>query len=85
MKKMKDENIKDRRNFLKVTIAGIATVGLASAGDIMHSKPERKKIKMLTADGKLVEVDEALISQASLGEEKVSNQELKNWMKTSKI
>jgi hypothetical protein len=46
--------------------------------------PPKEKVKMLTADGKLVEVDKAVIDAAS--GDKVSNKEILQWMKNpSKI
>lgn len=42
--------------------------------------PEKKeKIKMLTADGKLVEVDKAVYEQAITGK-KAGNREIMEWM-----
>jgi predicted SnoaL-like aldol condensation-catalyzing enzyme len=37
------------------------------------------KIKMLTADGKLVEVDQSVVQKAS-GGKKATNSEIYNWM-----
>lgn len=45
---------------------------------ISESTP-KEKVKMLTADGKLVEVDKAVIDAA--GGDKVSNKEILQWMK----
>jgi hypothetical protein len=39
-----------------------------------------EKIKMLTADGKLVEVDKSVFEKVSAGK-KASNKEILNWMK----
>lgn len=41
--------------------------------------PPKEKVKMLTADGKLVEVDKALVETAS--SQQVSNKEILQWMK----
>ncbi len=43
------------------------------------SKKETEKIKMLTPDGKLVEVDKAVFDQVT-GKKKASNEEILNWM-----
>jgi hypothetical protein len=43
----------------------------------LNSKKE--KVKMLTADGKLVEVDTAVLDAAS--KQKVNNKEILQWMK----
>ncbi len=37
-------------------------------------------VKMLTPDGKLVEVDKAMLDQA-INKQKASNQDILNWMK----
>ena len=39
----------------------------------------KEKVKMLTADGKLVEVDKAVLDAAS--KQKVNNKEILQWMK----
>ncbi len=43
------------------------------------AKKETEKIKMLTPDGKLVEVDKAVFDQAA-GKKKASNEDILNWM-----
>ncbi|MBL0267629.1 MAG: hypothetical protein KAX45_00140 [Chitinophagaceae bacterium] len=43
------------------------------------SKKETAKIKMLTPDGKLVEVDKDVID-ASVNRQKASSQDIYNWM-----
>lgn len=55
---------KSRRWFL--------TGGLSGSG-------KKEMVKMLTADGKLVEVDKAIIEAASK-KQKASNKEIFNWM-----
>lgn len=45
--------------------------------NLLNSKKE--KVKMLTADGKLVEVDKDVLDAAS--KQKVNNQEILQWMK----
>ena len=40
--------------------------------------PKKEKVKMLTADGKLVEVDKAVLDPAS--KQKVNNKEILQWM-----
>lgn len=58
---------KDRRWFLS----------LFMAADKKPGNPE--KVKMLTADGKLVEIDRSVLDQATKNQ-KSSNQEIYNWM-----
>ena len=65
---MGNKNHKDRsrRSFLSLFLSG---------------KDEKKeKIKMLTPDGKLVEVDKAVFEEAA-GKKKASNKDIYNWMK----
>ncbi|MBK5285558.1 MAG: twin-arginine translocation signal domain-containing protein [Bacteroidia bacterium] len=85
---MEDEK-KQRRNFLKAALATIAGAGLVKfsqkASPEISEKKENKKIKMLTPEGKLVEIDESVYAQISAGQQRVSNKEVQNWMKTSKV
>ena len=46
-------------------------------GGALDSKKE--KVKMLTADGKLVEIDKSVLDAAA--RQKVSNKEILDWMK----
>ena len=57
---------KSRRHFLSLFMA--------------KKETSTEKIKMLTPDGKLVEVDKAVIQQASKNQ-KATNQEIYAWMK----
>jgi hypothetical protein len=76
---------KQRRNFLKAAFVAIATIGLATVSKRKSIKTEGKKIKMLTPDGKLVEVDEAIIAQAGQNQIRATNMDVKQWMASSKI
>ena len=75
---------RSKRNFIKVALS--ATVALAagmffSKKSVFTQAPE--KIKLLTADGKLIEVEKSkIISLCSTN--KVSEKEIKNWMQTDK-
>lgn len=80
---MKDEK-KHRRGFLKAALAVIATAGLTTISSKVFKKEEGKKVKMLSPDGKLVEVDESVISKAGSTKQRASNREVQHWMKTSK-
>ena len=42
-------------------------------------KPAKEKVKMLTADGKLVEIDKEVLESAT--RQKVNNKEILQWMK----
>ena len=73
---MKDKN--NRRNFLKAFFSTGAAVGLTgSVNTLTPSKNE--KVKMLTADGKLVEVDKSVIEKKA-GSKKASDKEVYDWM-----
>jgi hypothetical protein len=72
----------DRRNFVKsilasATAAGMMTPLVTSAKP--HEEKSGNKIKMLTAEGKLVEVDESVIKKAA-GSRKATNEEIFQWM-----
>lgn len=60
----KTEN-KSRRNFFSL---------------LLSSNRKDEKIKMLTADGKLVEVDKNVVAEAAK-KQKSTNKEIFNWMK----
>lgn len=64
----KNESLKSRRWFLSL-LTGTDTKP-AQAG----------KVKMLTAEGKLVEIDKAALDAAST-KQKASNKEIYDWMK----
>jgi len=71
---MKTKN-DSRREFLKKGILA------AAAGSIIPlaapAKENRKTVKMLTPDGKLVEVDETVVARAS--KQKASNKDILDW------
>ena len=75
----------DRKKFLGW---GAAILGILSLPPLFRkitktsSVAESKKIKMLTRDGQLVEIDEKLLASAS---HKVSTEELKNWIEKDKM
>lgn len=76
-----------RREFLETGITGGVGVALGlAAGTILTSDDnnEPEMIKMLTADGKLVEVEKRLIPPTCGNPVSVSNQELKEWMEKNK-
>jgi pheromone shutdown protein TraB len=75
---------KQRRSFLKTVFAVTAIFGLANVTQEISVNKESKKIKMLTPDGKLVEIDESDYSQISSTQQRASNKEVQDWMKTSK-
>lgn len=68
----------NRRGFLKKIFAASATVGFTGATGI-NTKAGTEKIKMLTADGKLVEVDKSILDKAT-DKKRASNEEVFKWM-----
>lgn len=82
---MEDDNKKKlpRRAFLETGITGGVGVALGLVASSMLTSEEKEApemIKMLTADGKLVEVEKRLIPEMCGKPVAVSNQELKEWM-----
>ena len=75
---MKKDN--PRRNFLKSAITFGAGIGLFSLfGKKAKARPS-DKVKMLTPDGKLVEIDRSQIEK-EVTPTRASNQEVMDWMK----
>ena len=72
-----DNRLQSRKKFIGV---GISTAALFTA--FRFFLPEKKKktntVKMLSETGELVEVD---IAALSAGKKKITNQELRNWIK----
>lgn len=64
---------RDRRGFLSFLLSGKDNITSTN-----QDKPEM--VKMLTADGKLVEVDKALLDEVAK-KQKTSNKEIFDWMK----
>ena len=65
---------------LSLFAAVASSLPFFSKKDVIACKPESKKrtLTMLTQDGKLVEIDESLITASR---KKISNTELQNWIK----
>lgn len=85
---MEDNNKKKlpRRAFLETGITGGIGVALGlAASSILKSEEQDapEMVKMLTADGKLVEVEKRLIPEMCGKPVAVSNQELKEWMENN--
>ncbi len=75
-----EEKKQNRRKFISW---GVASAALLTAARFLlpaKSKPESKTqmVKMLTEDGKLVEVDIAALNSEK---RKITNKELQNWVK----
>jgi hypothetical protein len=76
-----------RRNFLETSITGAAGVALGLVvGNMLPTNQEAapEMVKMLTADGKLVQVEKRLLPETCGKPLAVSNQELLAWMEKGK-
>jgi len=74
---MKD-SVSNRKTFIKSGLAAMAAIITAPLTPLSakETKPD-KTVKMLTADGKLVEVNAEVVKQAR--KKKVSSKEILNW------
>lgn len=71
-----DKQNSSRRKFVEW---GLGTLAAFSAIGLFFSQKKKKKtVKMLTQDGHLVEVDEALVKSTG---RKVNNKEIHTWVK----
>lgn len=69
----------NRRDFLKLILSTGTVTGLVTPLQTNSKIESNNKIKMLTADGKLVEVDKSVLEKnADL--ERASNKEVFEWM-----
>ena len=74
---MTTENKKqNRRKFITWGVASAAAI--AAINFFKPAPPKTKTVKMLTQEGKLVEVDIAAIPETK---KKITNGELQNWIK----
>lgn len=64
-----------RRRFISW---GVASAAVISAIKFIRPKQKKETVKMLTQDGKLVEVDIAAIPQKK---KKITDKELQNWIR----
>ncbi|OFY84943.1 MAG: hypothetical protein A3F72_18345 [Bacteroidetes bacterium RIFCSPLOWO2_12_FULL_35_15] len=70
---------KKRRDFLTIILAAGASLGLLSSFKKSSKNKNPEKIKMLTADGKLVEIDKSMIEK-EITTSRASNKEVLEWM-----
>ena len=83
-----EENTTGRRKFvwgasvlsIMAIVAGVLKLPFLSKKKVLAGNPEIKKktVKMLTQDGRLVEIDETLLTASR---KKVTDLELQNWIK----
>lgn len=84
----KEDNNSDRRKFLRLgLLAGGAAIAGTVIGKTMLAEPadSGKKVKVLTADGKLVEVDSSHIKLNHLAEAKMSSVNIREGVKGKKF
>jgi hypothetical protein len=80
MKKISD-NSNNRRKFLSLGLLGGAGLLSQKAAAMMPIEPEAEKVKMLTPDGKLVEVDQRVLDQVA-EKTKAANTDIFDWATT---
>jgi hypothetical protein len=74
---------KTRRNFLGIGLAvGASLVTDTAIAQVIKEATKGEPVKMLTPDGKLVEVDPDVLAQAT--RKKVNNKEILAWSQTAK-
>ena len=76
------DNGLDRRKFLRFGLGFVAAAGIISSlggGLLKASTPKSNKIKMLTPDGKLVEIDASKIEK-EITSVRATNDEVQQWM-----
>lgn len=70
---------KKRRDFITIILAAGASIGLLSSFNKSSKNKNTEKIKMLTTDGKLVEIDKSMIEK-EITTSRASNKEVLEWM-----
>jgi len=80
MKKISD-NSNNRRKFLSLGLLGGAGLLSQKAAAMMPIEPEAEKVKMLTPDGKLVEIDQRVLDQIA-EKKKAVNSDILDWTTT---
>jgi|KBSMisStandDraft_5_1062788.scaffolds.fasta_scaffold849513_2 hypothetical protein len=76
---LKEKN--NRRNFLKSILTVGSAIGFISPVNKKNKQESNDKIKMLTADGKLVEVNKSVIEK-NAGLKRASDKEVFDWMRS---
>ena len=70
----------NRRRFINAVLATGTVTGLITQASANPTSPaDGKKVKMLTADGKLVEVDQSVLEKIT-ATKKASDKEIFEWM-----
>ena len=76
---MSQKKTLNRRHFINTILATGAVTGLITQVSADPKPPGGNKIKMLTADGKLVEVDQSVLDKIT-GSQKATDKEVFEWM-----
>jgi hypothetical protein len=77
------KNSNTRRNFLGIGLAaGASLVTETTVAQVIKEATKGEPVKMLTADGRLVEVDPDVLASAS--RKKVNNKEILEWSQSGK-
>lgn len=73
-----ENDIKKTSSRKKFIFLGLGTVAFFSVFKFFKKEKKKKTVKMLTQDGKLVEIDPDLIKSEK---KKITNSELQSWIK----
>ena len=76
---MSSKKKRDRRNFISSILTGGTAVGSINPVSANPKSTNGSKIKMLTADGRLVEIDKSVFEKKA-GLQKASDKEVYEWM-----
>lgn len=68
----------NRRGFFSKAVKAIVTVGAGASSADVSAKGISKKIKLLTADGQMVEVDQEVLNQQQ-AKGKTTNKDILDW------
>ena len=74
---MEESKNKNRRGFIKKVLGALATSAMVIP-TLASTKKNGETVKMLTSDGKLVEVDESVLSQVN--KKKAQKKDILNWV-----
>ena len=80
---MNENKNDERRGFIKTLLTGGMALSVFSLFTKKASASSVEKIKMLTADGKLVEIDQSVLKK-NTSDTPVSNVEVVSWMNSNK-
>ena len=76
-------NKSNRRGFFSKALKSVLAVGIGASGLEANAQPVGKKVKLLTADGKLIEMDQEILDQKAI-KQKSTNQDVLNWSDQTK-